>query len=419
MSSIVSLFVIIIFSNLLNVDREILNNQIVLAISLIFLMLVLNKDIIFIENDVRTTITIPIYLPAVIYLDPFFAAVCAIIPEYIMNRRSKRQPIKIAFNVSLTGLVITTLAYFSQSIVKVHTLSILSPEFFIFVLSLGFLYSFLINGLTVVVMALQRQELDSEIISAFYDSLKTGGITIFLGIINVFIFSLLGILGVAISTFIMYIIKPVLKFRYILNNELSTFTQFVLHILKLYDPITHAHSERVKNWTVMIAKEMRLSSKEIHELSQAASWHDIGKIEIPHEIINKSGKLTDEEFDMIKSHPEKGYLLVKDMYFFKEYLPVIRHHHERIDGKGYPLGLKGNEIPLHARIMCVADSFDAMTSKRSYKQGMSMAEAVEELKRCSGTQFDPIIVSVFIRALQKKYGGEFEKWGQQHQISSF
>lgn len=261
--------------------------------------------------------------------------------------------------------------------------------------------------------AIQNKMIDAKLINSFLTLLKTSTLTIFLGLINVFIFYYFGIIGIAISTFITYFMKPMINFQSIISNELSTFTDFVLHIIKLYDPITYSHSERVKRWTVMIAKEMKLSSKQIHELSQAASWHDIGKLEIPNEILNKDGKLTVEEYEIVKTHPEIGYQLVKDMHFFKDYLPVIRYHHERIDGKGYPLGLKGDEISLHARIMCVADSFDAMTSKRSYKPGMTMKEAVEELKRCAGTQFDPKVVKIFVQALEKKYGAEFQKWAKQ------
>ncbi len=174
------------------------------------------------------------------------------------------------------------------------------------------------------------------------------------------------------------------------------------------DPITHSHSERVKFWTVLLAEKMGLPKSEIRQLSQAASWHDIGKIEIPMNIIDKPGKLTDEEYFLMQSHPEKGYQLVKDMHFFKNFLPVIRHHHEKYDGTGYPMGLSRQDIPLHARIMAITDAFDAMTSDRSYRTGIPMEKAVDELLRYSGSQFDPNIVPIFIEALKENYGPQYE-----------
>lgn len=415
--SIVTVFITLSLYCFLDIEVISVTNLLLLPLSFILLSIMLNKDFVLIENSISTSITIPISLPAIVFLDPLLAGLYGVITEFFMINRSRKSLIKMVFNVSATGLVVMLLAILAQKGFAVSEFNIISPTYFLYIIVLGMMYSVLSNGLPFIAMLLQNQRFDSQSISAFSATLKTSSITIFLGLINVFVYHHFGIIGMSITTFLMIFVKPTIHFRYILNNEMATFTQFVLHVIKLYDPITHSHSERVKNWTVMIGKEMKLSNKEIHELSQAASWHDIGKIEIPNELINKAGKLTEEEFDIIKSHPEKGFLLVKDMHFFKKYLPVIRYHHERMDGKGYPLGLKGKEIPLHARIMCVADSFDAMTSRRSYKQGMSMAEAVEELKRCSGTQFDPAIVEVFIRALQKEYGIHFEGWDKQ--VSNF
>ncbi|WP_165894948.1 HD-GYP domain-containing protein [Tepidibacillus fermentans] len=266
------------------------------------------------------------------------------------------------------------------------------------------------NIFVFIAVALEKGKFDINVLIAFISSTKSALITVFLGLINVVLFYYFNIVGVAIFTFLIYFIKPALQYREIFDNELSTYTNFVLHILKQMDPITHSHSERVKFWTVLLANKMGLPQAEIRQLSQAASWHDIGKIEIPYEILNKPNKLTQMEYEIIKSHPEKGYQLVKDMHFFKKFLPVIRHHHEKYDGTGYPLGLKGEKIPLHARIMAVTDAFDAMTADRSYRVGMPMKDAVDELIRYSGTQFDPEIVQVFVEALKEEYGANYEKF---------
>lgn len=411
--SIVSLAASLFVYSIMTVEYTNYIDLIILPIAFIVLSILLNRELFNVSTNFSTGITIPLTLPAIIYLDPLLVGIYVSIIVYILLKLRKLEWIKIIFNVCSYSFVALFLSILFQHILNIRLLDITSPLFFLYLFLAGFLYAILSNGITMLAFAIQNKMIDAKLINSFLTLLKTSTLTIFLGLINVFIFYYFGIIGIAISTFITYFMKPMINFQSIISNELSTFTDFVLHIIKLYDPITYAHSERVKSWTVMIAKEMRLPSKQIHELSQAASWHDIGKLEIPNEILNKDGKLTVEEYEIVKMHPEIGYQLVKDMHFFKDYLPVIRYHHERIDGKGYPLGLKEDEISLHARIMCVADSFDAMTSKRSYKPGMTMKEAVEELKRCAGTQFDPKVVKIFVQALEKKYGAEFQKWAKQ------
>lgn len=413
MYSLALLFISFSIYSLIDLNSTNWTELFITLFSLITIHIFLNKEVFIVEdNRISTTISLPIVLPTVIFVEPFVAGLYAALFDLILLYRRRRERLKFVYNVCSHGFVVLLLSILAQRLIGVTEYPLASPAFLAYSLLLGLLYTGLINGLPIVAIILQSKKTDIQLIGSFISAIRTSFITIFLGMINVFVYHYYGLFGIAVSTFLMYFIKPVIHFRSILDNELSTFTNFILHIIKLYDPTTYAHSERVKKWTVLIAQEMRLPSKEIHELSQAASWHDIGKIEIPNHIINKKGALTEHEYEIVKQHPEIGYQLVKDMHFFKDYLPVIRHHHERMDGKGYPLGLTGSEIPLHARIMCVADSFDAMTSKRSYKKGMSMKEAVEELRRCAGTQFDPEIVEIFIRALQKTYGTDFHKWNK-------
>jgi len=162
---------------------------------------------------------------------------------------------------------------------------------------------------------------------------------------------------------------------------------------------TKGHSERVTDYAVAIAKKMGLSEKDIETLRIAALLHDIGKIGTYDVILDKPGRLNTEEFDLVKMHPVKGEEILKPIKQLQGVLPVIRSHHERIDGKGYPEGLKGEEIPLLARIICVADSFDSMTSDRPYRPAPSREYAMSELKKYSGIQFDPQAVEAFLRIL--------------------
>lgn len=167
------------------------------------------------------------------------------------------------------------------------------------------------------------------------------------------------------------------------------------------DPYTKGHSERVTAYAVMIAEGLDLGPDELELLRYAGLLHDIGKIRIRDHILHKPGRLTDLEFTEMKKHPEYGVEIMQPVNAFKHILPAMLHHHERFDGRGYPHGLAGNDIPLTARILCVADCFDAMTSDRPYRKGMPVADAVAELAKNKTTQFDPQLVDIFLGAVEE------------------
>lgn len=168
------------------------------------------------------------------------------------------------------------------------------------------------------------------------------------------------------------------------------------------DPYTRGHCQRVMEISCELGRAMGLNEDEIEDLRYAAILHDIGKIGISASILNKQGKLTEEEFNEIKKHPYIAYNILKDIDFLKNGLNGVLQHHERYDGKGYPNGLKSEEICIFGRILGVADAFDAMTSDRPYRKGMAMEDALKELERCKGTQFDPQIVDVLVSMVQGK-----------------
>ena len=161
-----------------------------------------------------------------------------------------------------------------------------------------------------------------------------------------------------------------------------------------------AHSKRVSELCVMMGKAMGMSRKEIDKLRLIGLVHDIGKLGIDEAILNKKGKLTDEEYQQIKKHPEIGFRILTTTPDTTEIAYFVLSHHERFDGLGYPNGIKGNDIPLFSKILSVADSFDAMTRERTYKVTMSTVEAVDELRRCAGKQFDPIVVECFAKLME-------------------
>ena len=171
------------------------------------------------------------------------------------------------------------------------------------------------------------------------------------------------------------------------------------------DPYTAGHSERVSTLSVAIGEQMGLDADAIEVLRLGALLHDVGKIGVPDEVLRKRGRLTPAEFDAIKTHPTAGARILRSIPFLARHIPIVELHHERPDGHGYPYGLKGDAIPLGARIVHVADAFDAMTSGRAYRSARLPFEAVAELRRCIGTDFDDESVEALSSALTRLAGG--------------
>jgi putative nucleotidyltransferase with HDIG domain len=172
--------------------------------------------------------------------------------------------------------------------------------------------------------------------------------------------------------------------------------------LETKDVHTHRHSERTVELALMIADELSLASMDREYVRYAAILHDIGKIGIPEAILNKPAPLTPEEYELMKKHPMMGAEIVKQVEFLAPVVPLVRHDHERFDGKGYPDGLRGNQIPLGSRIVAVVDAYDAMMTDRIYRKAPGSAYAVNELRQFSGTQFDPEVIHAFFRGLERR-----------------
>jgi hypothetical protein len=168
------------------------------------------------------------------------------------------------------------------------------------------------------------------------------------------------------------------------------------------DFYTRGHSDRVSRGSVMIAHEIGMRGERVEAIRYAGMLHDVGKLGVPTRVLQKTGKLTEEEYAAIQLHPIRGLDIVREIGFLDEALAGIMHHHERIDGRGYPMGLAGDEIPEFARVLAVADAFDSMTSTRSYRGARPVAEAIEELRKCAGTQFDPAFVDAFVAAIKRE-----------------
>ena len=166
-------------------------------------------------------------------------------------------------------------------------------------------------------------------------------------------------------------------------------------------PYMKGHSKRVTRYAIKIARHMQLNEPEIDIIRYCANIHDVGKIAIPDEILNKPGKLTHSERVIIQQHSAKAQEMLLPLKFLEPGMPVVRHHHERYDGKGYPDGLGKKKIPLGARILSTVDAFDAMISERPYRHKLSLKQAIKELKVNAGSQFDPEVVKIFLKLLEQ------------------
>lgn len=187
-----------------------------------------------------------------------------------------------------------------------------------------------------------------------------------------------------------------------LRKQTKATIELLADVVDKRDPYTASHSFRVANFAEQIAKEMGLSYEQIKNISMAGRVHDLGKIAIRDDVLLKPGRLTDSEFKEMKAHPSIGYEILSPLKMYKEVLHFVLYHHERLDGKGYPKGVNVHSIPLGARILTVADSFDAMTTDRPYRKALSQNEAIEELLKNRGTQFDPLVVDAFVQSLENK-----------------
>ena len=227
----------------------------------------------------------------------------------------------------------------------------------------------------------------------------------FIGMLGVF----LTVVYKASNPFIVLLFfAPFLMFRYayagfttIQKGYIDTIQAFSA-ALEAKDRYTIGHARRVEKYCDIIAGEMNLSANRTKVLKYASLLHDIGKIGISEAILNKADCLTEEEFDEIRKHPVIGAQMLENIQFLQREVKIIRAHHVHYDGNGYPNDTVEEGKMLESQILCVADSFDAMTSDRAYRPAMSMEEAIDELHRCSGTQFAPEVITAFVRGLNKR-----------------
>lgn len=310
----------------------------------------------------------------------YFVMIATIPVAIYLIKKEKTELVKyVLFLIYLLINIVTdilyfkdgTIAYSSGNIVEVLTI-LFSPIFvnkkFFYTVTFGLVIKYLLVGLFL------------------QDSLV---------LFPIFLIVILSLIAfIILNRFLNY----VKSLRNSYDEELEGIVKGVIATLELKDPYTRGHSERVAAYAMSMAKATgKFKESELRYFYYACLLHDIGKINIPDAILTKPGKLSDNEYNIIKTHPVVGAEAIKDVEGIADYIDVIYHHHERWDGKGYPEGLVGEETPILARITAVADAFDAMTSSRSYRPALPFEEAYKRIEAGKGSQFDPKLVDLFMQ----------------------
>ncbi len=357
------------------------------------------------ENQAEITISLALSFAMAFILPPLYSILTKAIANILAGLIKRKKNFlyewyKVLFNTIYLSLVVgitsmifhLTYSYKSQ---------FLDPQNIVALIVAGIAYFSIETSLLFILLSYLNKEKFLKFWLNNIKAIRLELLTLFpLGYLLIYIYTK--------NFWISVLLIPLLIAIYLASQEkvqIIKQTEDTLYALaKLEDskfPDTMAHSVRVGNLTKLLCKKLKITGREEEIIVKAAKLHDIGKVSIPDVIINKKGKLSEEEFAKIKEHPVNGANLVSHLTSFKEGGKYIRYHHERWDGKGYPEGKKGEDIPIGSRIICITDSFDAMISNRPYKKAKTIKESLKEIKKEAGHQFDPVIADVFIKTIEE------------------
>lgn len=371
-----------------------------------FLTVIADMSTIKLPKVGDVSVTFAIHLAAVINFGPLVPISSEIVSTLIrFLKRDKSEKFKEIFNGSQITIALYLGSMFVTPWVENEIVVDLGHFFSAFLVS--FTYFFINSLLVTIVISLDQRLNPLSIWLTNFKLLTPHYLTLApLGFVLAAIYYYMGYIGLILFFIPLLLARHSFKmYTEMRENYLNTIETLIKSI-EAKDKYTKGHSERVANYSVAIGKQMNLNEIDLEQLNYLALLHDIGKVGVSDTILNKNQKLTDEEFDMVKHHPQIGAEIVKDIKLLKDDQGVVLHHHERWDGLGYPEGFKGELIPLQARIIAVADSFDAMTSDRAYRRALSLEVAVNEIVACSEKQFDPKVVEAFIKSMLDIYPDE-------------
>ena len=352
-------------------------------------------------SNAYITVSSALDYAAIVVFGPVVAAMISTVSTVVtsLTTKHKTAPHKILFNVSLFIVTISSAGWVFRMVGGTATPEI--RELVLPMAACGITY-FLIDTFGVsIIVALSQKVSAWRIWQRTYLWTTITHLVGFvpLGAIIVVIFLHIGIPGVALFLVPLMLARYSFKLYTDMRQVHFDTVRALTSAIDASDPYTRGHSERVTHYSVAIAREMRLSERRVQALEYAGFLHDMGKIGINHDILTKPGSLTEDEWRSMKEHPAIGARIVSDLDFLKGAREVVLYHHERYDGKGYPEGLAGEQIPLEARITKVADAFDAMMSNRPYRSSLGLKKSLQELEDGKGTEFDPKVVEAFLAVL--------------------
>ena len=345
-------------------------------------------------NGLSITVSFAITFASILLFQPFLVVIINVFGD-MLSLRKGRGLFKYSFNAAQLAITSGVAALVFNSIYPLK----LNFTVQYFIASLIALFvSFIINSafVTLIIAFVQNEKPYNVWLTTFKFSAPSFLCMAPLGLLIALIYINADFWGLVLF------LVPLLLARHSFQSYMSIRQTFFDTIQSLSvaidakDPYTRGHSVRVADYAVSLAREMKWPEDKIEFFRYIALIHDVGKIAIPEAILKKEGSLTYEEYDKMKYHSVAGSEIIKDIKFFSEGTDIIKHHHERWDGTGYPEGLKGEQIPMGARILFVADAYDAMTSDRPYRKALSPLTALQEIREGAGTQFDPRVVEVFM-----------------------
>jgi putative nucleotidyltransferase with HDIG domain len=368
---------------------------------LLFLFLTFLSDSypVRLPNGVIISVSFAVIFGAILIFQPIVVVIISVLGD-LLSLRKGRSLVQYLFNAAQLTLStgIAALAFHSVNPGQLNfSLHYLTAAL------VPLLLCFLLNSFFITfIIALTRQERPS---SVWLTNIKWAAPSYIsmapLGLIIALIYQNIGIWGLVLFCIPMLIARQsFISYMNMRQTFLDTI-QSLSATIDAKDPYTKGHSFRVAAYSTALARELGWSEEKVELLQYVALIHDLGKVAIPETILKKEGKLTGAEFAQMREHSLIGFNIIKDIKFLAGGADIIKHHHERWDGKGYPDGLKGELIPEGARILAVADAFDAMTSDRSYRKALGTITAMQEIKEGAGTQFDPQMAATFIRIIPR------------------
>jgi putative nucleotidyltransferase with HDIG domain len=352
------------------------------------------------------SVSFVVVIAAIVVGGPAEAGIAAAFGFMTLREARHVQIFRHLFNMSELSIAgtLAALAYSAIIDVPIRATSAMFPKVFVPVLAATAVHFLVNTALVASVVALVRGGRVRAVWRAQYARLA-GGYLAFavLGIILAMLHFEMG------NASVIFLLVPLLVARGAFQSAIEMETAYeatvrsMIKAIEAKDPYTRGHAERVAKLAEMTARAYGLSSEQCRVIRYVALMHDVGKLGVSTKILAKPGKLTDDEYEHMKAHPVRGYEIVSEIDFLKQAAETaVRHHHERMDGRGYPDGLVGDNIPVFARLVMVCDAFDSMTSTRVYRKAKGIEDALAEISRCAGTQFDPEALAALEKAIARE-----------------